>query len=316
MKTELERYFGSAVKMEEVQESLSLPIFMAMRSMKKVELAGVGFVLIDISNEPELTVSAMKKQRDRYEKVLNFPVAYQLKTDSLSMRNAMMKNGIAFIDLPGNVFLPFLGIVLQDVYCKSHVRMDKMMPASQMVFLELLYQDTEEGVTKSEMAAKLNLTKTSLTRATAQLEFMGLILQEKSGVEIRIKRNYPRREYFERAQDYLINPVQKEITVIRDEILWECWKAGESALSADSSLNPPGIEEIAMYKGDERVDQLEPADIRFEDWDECAKVQLWKYNPEPFARRGKVDPVSLVCSFQGNVDERIAMCLEEILEGL
>lgn len=316
MRSELEKYFGCAVRTEEVHDKLSLPIFMAMRRMILVELAGISFVLVDVANEPELTVSAMKKQREKYEKALNCPVAYQLKVDSLSLRNAMIKNGVAFVDLPGNVFLPFLGIVLQDVYRKAQVKIDKMMPATQMVFLQLLYLMSEEGITKSEAAERLNLTKTSVTRATAQLEAMGLIMQEKAGVEIRIKRNYPRREYFERGQDYLINPVQKTVTVMRNEVIWECWKAGETALSLDSSLNSPPIEEIAIYKGDERVDQFEYANIRYEDWDDCMKVQLWKYNPCYFARDGKVDPVSLICSFQGNTDERIEMCLEEILEGL
>ena len=83
------------------------------------------------------------------------------------------------VDLPGNVFLPFMGIVLQDVYRKQLVKADKMMPATQMVFLELLYMDDEDSVLKSEVANKLNLTKTSITRATAQLEEMGLIRQMK-----------------------------------------------------------------------------------------------------------------------------------------
>ena len=50
------------------------------------------------------------------------------------------------MDLPRNVFLPFMGIVLQDVYRKRLVKADKMMPATQMVFLELLYMDDEESV--------------------------------------------------------------------------------------------------------------------------------------------------------------------------
>ena len=66
--------------------------------------------------------------------------------------------------------LPFMGIILQDVYRKQLVKKDKMMPATQMVFLELLYMGDEESVLKSEVANKLNLTKTSITRATAQLE--------------------------------------------------------------------------------------------------------------------------------------------------
>lgn len=90
----------------------------------------------------------------------------------------------------------------------------------------------------------------------------------------------------------------------------------ESALSQVSELNPPRIEERAIYKGEEVIDQLEIADARYEDWDECLNVQLWKYNPSYFAREGRVDPVSLACTFKGNEDERIEMCIEELLEEL
>ena len=216
------------------------------------------------------------------------------------------------MDLPGNVFLPFMGIILQDVYRKQLVKTDKMMPATQMVFLELLYMDDEESVLKSEVANKLNLTKTSITRATAQLGEMGLIRQMKSGTEIAIKRNYSRKEYYENAKAYLINPVQKEITIMR----YESFSAGETALSQESELNPPRIEECAIYKGEEVVDQLEIVDARSEAPDDCLKVQLWKYNPFYFAREGRVDTVSLACTFQGNEDERIQMSIEKLLEEL
>ena len=224
--------------------------------------------------------------------------------------------GVPFVNLPGNVFLPFMGIVLQDVYRKQLVKADKMMPATQMVFLELLYMSDEESVLKSEVANKLNLTKTSITRATAQLEEMGLIQQMKSGTEIAIKRNYSRKEYYENAKGYLINPVQKVITIMRYEATFESFSAGETALSQESELNPPRIEERAIYKGEEVVDQLEIVDARSEDPDDCLKIQLWKYNPSYFARERRVDPVSLACTFKGNEDERIEMSIEELLEEL
>lgn len=316
MKQKLEQYFGCKIKITEYEDTLQLPIFMMMRSIKLVEFGGVKFALVNIAGESKLTVAAMKKQQKKYEEALHCPVAYEVAIDSISMRNALVKNGISFIDLPGNVFLPFMGIVLQDIYTKQHIRTDKMMPATQMVFLELLYMDDDRSALKSEIASKLNLTKTSLTRATAQLEEMALIIQSKSGTEISIKRNYPGREYYEKAKAYLINPVQKVVTVTGIDKAWEMWHAGESALSQMSGLNPPRIAEMAVYKGEEIVEQFDIADERFADNELIAKIQLWKYNPLYFARNGSVDPVSLVCSFRGNEDERIEMSIEELLEKL
>ena len=316
MKKQLEQYFGCEVKIREYKNKLSLPIFMTMRDIAMVEIYGVNFAIVDVVKEAELSVAAMKKQKTKYEEALQCPVAYKVALNSMSMRNALVKNGVSFVDLPGNVFLPFMGIVLQDVYRKQLVKADKMMPATQMVFLELLYMNDEESALKSEVANKLNLTKTSITRATAQLEEMGLIQQIKSGTEISIQRNCSRKEYYENAKAYLINPVQKVITIMRQELTFESFCAGETALSQLSELNPPRIEECAIYKGEEVIDQLELVDARYEDQDDCLNVQLWKYNPSYFAREGRVDPVSLACTFKGNEDERIEMCIEELLEEL
>ncbi|MGN0386928.1 MAG: hypothetical protein ACI4EX_13735 [Lachnospiraceae bacterium] len=316
MKKQLEQYFGCEVKIREYKNKLSLPIFMTMRDIAMVEIYGVNFAIVDVMKEVELSVAAMKKQKAKYEEALQCPVAYQVELNSVSMRNALVKNGVSFVDLPGNVFLPFMGIVLQDVYRKQLVKADKMMPATQMVFLELLYMDDEESALKSEVANKLNLTKTSITRATSQFEKMGLIEQIKSGTEISIKRNCSRKEYYENAKAYLINPIQKVITIMRYEANFESFGAGESALSKLSELNPPRIEECAIYKGEEVIDQLEIVDARYEDQDDCLNVQLWKYNPSYFVRDGRVDPVSLACTFKENEDERIEMCIEELLEEL
>lgn len=316
MKKQLEQYFGCEVKVTQCKNTLALPIFMTMRDIKLVEFYGVSFALINIIKEPELTIAAMKKQQKKYEEALQCPIAYEMALNSVSMKNALVKNRVPFVDLPGNVFLPFMGIVLRDIYRKQLVKADKMMPATQMVFLELLYMEDEESALKSEVAKKLNLTKTSITRATAQLEEMGLIQQVKSGTEISIKRNHPRKEYYEKAVAYLINPVQKVITIMRYEATFESLSAGETALSQVSELNPPRIEERAIYKGEKVIDQLEIVDARYEDLDACLNVQLWKYNPSYFAKEGRVDPVSLACTFKGNEDERIEMSIEELLEEL
>ena len=146
MKKQLEQYFGCEVKIREYKNKLSLPIFMTMRDIAMVEIYGVNFAIVDVVREAELSVASMKKQKAKYEEALQCPVAYKVALNSVSMRNALVKNGVSFVDLPGNVFLPFMGIVLQDVYRKQLVKVDKMMPATQMVFLELLYMADEAFV--------------------------------------------------------------------------------------------------------------------------------------------------------------------------
>ncbi len=110
MKKQLEQYFGCEVKIAEYKNKLPLPIFMTMRDITMVEIYGVNFAVIDVMKETELSVAAMKKQKAKYEEVLQCPVAYEVVLNSVSMRNALVKNGVPFVDLPGNVFLPFMWI--------------------------------------------------------------------------------------------------------------------------------------------------------------------------------------------------------------
>ena len=316
MKERLEEYFGCEVRIREDSGKLQLPIFMTMRHIRLVEIAGVEFALVNIEEEAELSVAAMRKQQSKYEEALQCPTAYEMTVSSLAMRNALVKNGISFIDIPGNVFLPFLGIVLLDGYRKQHIRTEKMMPATQMVFLKLMYMEDDESALKGKIASELGLTKTSVTRATAQLEEMGLIMQRRSGTEISIKRNLPRKEYYDKAKQYLINPVQRIITTTKNTIIPNRRYAGETALSLMSELNPPRIEELALYKADKIVEHIETVDERLNDPAELVRIQLWKYDPLCFADRESVDRVSLACSFMGNEDERIEMSIEKLLEEL
>ncbi len=40
------------------------------------------------------------KTSGEYEEALRYPIAYVISLNSVSMRNAMVKNGIPFVDLP------------------------------------------------------------------------------------------------------------------------------------------------------------------------------------------------------------------------
>lgn len=53
------------------------------------------------------------------------------------------------------------------------------------------------------------------------------------------------KDYYNKAKKYLINPVQKVVTVMGLEPNGEMCKAGETALSELSQINPPRMEEYA-----------------------------------------------------------------------
>ena len=65
MKKQLEQFFGCEVKIEQYRDKLALPIFMTMRDIAMVEVYGIRFAVIDVTAEIELSVAAMKKQKEK-----------------------------------------------------------------------------------------------------------------------------------------------------------------------------------------------------------------------------------------------------------
>lgn len=316
MENKLSEALGFETKISKQKKQLNLPEFMTARNISIVETYGVSFAIIDISEEPELSAAAIRKQKVKYEEALHCPVVFNININSVTMRNALVKNGVPFIDSEKNMFMPFLGMVLLDVYRKKNIKIDKMMPATQLVFLKLLYMEDDEQISKTKLAQKLNLTKTSITRTTDQLSEMGLLDQTKKRTEISVKRNMSRREYYEKAKEHLINPVQKIVTVKKQDDLKDTFIAGESALSQLSKLDPPKIEERAIFKGSKSVEQFSYIDVESAVPDNCINVQLWKYDLSLVTADGYVDPVSLACTFKDCNDEKTQKCIDELLKRL
>lgn len=76
MRKQLEEFFGCPVKINEYKGKLNLPIYMAMRPISIVELYGISFAIVDITKETDLSVSAMRKQKKKYEEEMLCHVAY------------------------------------------------------------------------------------------------------------------------------------------------------------------------------------------------------------------------------------------------
>lgn len=198
----------------------------------------------------------------------------------------------------------------------SHeVAADKMMPATQCLFLYLLYNNQNAYVLKKQAAEALGLTKSSITRASEQLKAMKLITEEQVGKEIRMKTVASGFALFQVARPYLVTPVQRIVYTERASVCGEMCLAGESALSKVSMLGEPKYNTLAIYKGDDLVRDFVELDIKWQEDTDAVQIELWKYKPELFAKDGIVDPVSLALSLSDNADERVQGELKDFLEG-
>lgn len=315
MLTQLKDIFGIDFRICSEKQLQDIPLYMsAGRKIYEIQTDDFSFLVVCISKMDKFGSIALEKQLYKYQIASNMAVAYSFDVITRTQRNALIQKKIPFISLPDQIYLPFLGIAMRNHFAKSkRVPVDKMMPATQSLFLYMLYHK-KNGCLKKQAAEELGLTRTSITRASDQLKHMQLISEEKIGKEIHMNTISKGIALFELAKPYLINPVQKTLYVEACENLKQLPYAGESALGLKSMLNPPKIPVVAVIKKTDLLEQLCPVDIQWEPDKKVLAVELWKYDPLVFVNEGVVDPVSLAMSLNTNEDERIEGALEEYLE--
>ena len=292
-----------------------LPVYMKSgRKIYKLTYEEYEFLVVELSNDDKFGTIALKKQESKYKENTGLDVIYVFDNVSKKQRDALVSNMISFICLPDQIFLPVMGIALRNHFKKYKVvDVEKMMPATQSLFLYLLF-NKKESVIKSEAAKELMLTKTSITRASEQLKAMGLITEEISGKNINMKPLKNGKDFFEMAKRYLINPVQKTLYVAESKYTKDLIHAGETALSNYSMLAEPRVRCLAVYKNDVDINKFEIVDPQWTNDTAYVQLELWKYNPAIFADNNCVDIVSLSLSLANVEDERVQGELDEYME--
>lgn len=294
-----------------------LPIFMTVgRTFTVISNKEISFLIVEFQ-ENKADIRSLNTQYKKITEKACMPVVFSFAEIKSRERDALIRNGIAFVAENDQLYVPFLGSIFLKTKTYSNptkLNNEKLQPAAQSVLLFLIYRGTEKGVLKSEVAKILGLTPTSITRASRQLLGIDLIREEKTGREIRIIPQYSGRELFEKSKRFLISPVHKTITVRKEDYNIDTVVAGETALAEYGMLNPPRIATYAVEKNMCSLSDYTETNIQWDSDQELINVEIWKYSPLLFSEDNKVDPISLYCSLMGNPDERIQIELENMIE--
>ena len=294
-------------------ESLnSLPNFIQARyRAQRVTLDGKPAIFVYPKEELE-AVSAVKKHLDRIERNGEAPTV--LVPDHLTYRQKeyLLREHIPFIVDGKQIYLPFMALYLQERGDGEKIDTSGMLPSAQLLLLFYIYHGCGELLT-SEAAQKLEFTATSISRASRQLEEMGLIRTEKRGVQKVIWSDKSPEEMFRIAGGSLRNPVKRTIFVPKSEISGKLIMSGYSALSEYSMMNPPLTECFASATVAE-WDRIGSSRLQSTD-DQCA-VELWRYDPKKLSAENCVDRLSLALALSEDRDERTEEAVEEMLTGL
>jgi len=303
------------IKITDYKKKTPLPRYLTQgRSFYVAEYEQFSFMVIEMKERPKDSRIASLELK-KYQSAFGKYVAFCFPEMTRAQRNAYIRHNIPFMFSPVQIYLPFLGMLFSEYFPKiQKINAKKMTVVTQQVFLFLIYH-AKQQYAKSNLAREIGTTPASVTRAAEQLKTMGLIDEWKKGKNVYICRNFDGLELFEKAQNYLQNPI-KEIKYINSSSIKNAFPAaGSTALSALSMLNPPEMQVRACYYKDPYYDNLQEVnEPHWQDPKSICLLEAWKYNPNLFAFHGKVDPVSLYCTLADEKDVRVRNELENILE--
>jgi len=303
---------GVNTNIEPWQVADKLPYYLIDRyDFKKVILGDVACLFMKPKDEPD-TLTAIKKHITKVRETEPFPVVLEFDGMTAQRRKSLIGARIPFVAPKCQIYLPFLGVSLNERYTSVKAPNETLMPSSQLLLFFYLYQNEPELYT-GETADLFNLSAMQISRAIRQLTALGLVSVRKDGVRMAISSKECRYDLFERAKPYLLNPIRKRIYVERDALPKGLPLSGYSALSELTMLSDPETETFAFFG---KVDALTGTDTLI-DHTAQAEIEIWRYDPTLLASHSNVvDTLSMIASLLPYDDERIEQSIDELLKTL
>lgn len=254
------------------------------------------------------SVSTIQKHITRIQRTEQYPAFLVFESLSKYRRDALIKAHVPFVVPRKQIYLPFVGVALNERCDAETESTEKLLPSAQAIFFYYLYSK-QDRIYLSDAVKELQYSAMSVSRAAKQLMQTGLFEECKEGVQKLLIARYERKEMLERMQPLLIDPVKRRIYIALDILPREHCLAGFSAMAHYSMLNAP---ELTCYAAD--VSEKLTGSATLTSATEQAEVEIWKYDPTILAKDDVVDPLSLIMSLREDADERTEEAIEEILE--
>lgn len=276
--------------------------------------------ILACDREPEpKSPAGLCKQLEVVRKTANTDVVYVCNNLTAWNRTRLIEQKQSFI-VPGNqLYLPLLGMDLREYnrLPSKKTALRNLGPSSVRALLYILYHPDQTDWTFAELSLSLGISTMSVSRIFDEFTESGLFTIEMSGKTRVLRREDSGRDIWSKALPFLQTPVMKKAFIEQNKGISELPRSGITALSGQSMLSPPSIPEFAISSADwkklkknKRIKEVPAAD------DNTAVLEIWRYDPVPFARQGMVDPLSLFLSLKDSDDARVESALNEMIGGI
>lgn len=152
---------------------LELPFYITERyDMRLAELDDIRCIFL--SPKKKLNqIGSLKKQIRRIQMEESLPVVFVFDKMDCYHRDAFIHAHLPFIVVGIQLYLPFMGIYLQEKYIKEIKTSDTFQPFTQLLLFYWYYQQ-ENCLYMNDMVKILGCSAMTVTRAFRQLEETGL----------------------------------------------------------------------------------------------------------------------------------------------
>lgn len=312
MKNYLEAVLHQGVDIHPFNDKGKLPLaYRGRYILSNMVIAGQGTVLVEpVEHQP---LASLKKKHKQLELYTGSRCVLALKNMSSYAREALVKDGIPFVWEGHQVYLPFLGMLLDSTKGRTVPQCEKISFLTQRLLLTALYHSWEE-ITVTRAAGLLGVTKTAVSHCFDELEAISLpyLSVKKRARMLTIAQD--RRTAWETMRDSLRNPV------IATYALKECpaanlLTAGLTALAGYSILSEPACPTFAVSKKAISSLKLTKSQLASAEDTPACILQEIGYQIDWGASKA-IDPLSLVLSLSNEEKEepRISMAVDEMLE--
>ena len=312
MKDYLEAVLHQSVDECPYEEKEKLPL--ACRNIFELNIVRLGqqeFLLA--APKEDLNLTELRKMRMQLERYTGYPCAFYLKKINWYAAPKMVEEGIPFVWVNHQVYLPFLGMLLQENAQRTVKNCAVISFLTQKLLLKALYENWQD-VSAAHAAELLGVSRMSCTRCYDEIESLGMPFLKMRGRSRRFYAIPDKKEMWEKIFPFLRNPILRTFRPERKPDAGMLL-GGTSALGEYSMLGEDRCITYVVQK--DQVGALGIKEIREVPKNEepACIIQEVGY-VLPFGENKAMDPLSLVLMLtdEDRSDPRVESCMNEMLE--
>lgn len=314
MKEYLEQVLHQSIDENKYEDTSGLPLYLRNAfELNILKMGGNEFLLA--APLWDINLNELRKMRLQLERYTGYRCVFYLKKVNWYAAPKMVEEGIPFVWENHQVYLPFMGTLLQQNVRGTPKNCTGISFLTQKMLLKALYENWKD-VSAAKAAALLEVSRMSMIRCYDEIEALGMPFLRAQNGSRRFYAMDDKKEMWETILPFLRNPVihtfRPEKNPEADMVL-----SGTSALAEYSLLGDDRYSTYAI--GKDRIAASGVRNIREVPPNEepACVIQEVGYLL-PFGKGKAVDPLSLTLMLSENdlEDPRVEKCKDEMLEEL